>query len=297
VVSAAGRPATTNHTVATSPSASPSPSKPPVSPEQYQQALTTDLTPLGTAFALLAAASTPSEVRSAGDWLQYVVAAAEGKLGLLVAPPAVQTPQYQLVSGLNLLGPTIGSMQKAAAANEVCAGSSALARIAGSSETDLLRDAIKALATTDPVHPYTAPQFLPAATAETNRQLANGTVIKKTTSGPNEFKVVNGLGIDTVVSMQPDGTTASALMFYVRAGQTASVDSIHDGSYTTYLTSGKDWDPTARVFTRDCVYQVLSSSNQFTSTSPNHTIRTLTINPVANGNTGISNVDPGAFPG
>jgi hypothetical protein len=297
LVSAAVRPAATNRAVAVSPSPSPSPSKPPVSPEEYQQALTTDLTPLGPAFAELAATRTPAEIRAAGDKLRDAVGTAENQLGLIVAPPAVRTPHYQLVGDLSLLGSTIGTVQNAAATSEVCAGSSALARVTGSPEAGLLRDAIKALATTDPAHPYTTPAFLPAASAEAERQLANGTVIKKTTKGANELKVVNGDTLDTVVSLQANGTTGSALMFYVRAGQTATVNGIHDGTYTTYLTTGKDWDPTAKVFTRDCSYQVLSGGDDYTSTSRTYTIRTLTLQAATGGNTVASNVDPGAFPG
>lgn len=87
----------------------------------------------------------------------------------------------------------------------------------------------------------------------------------------------NEQSTDAVVSLAPVNSTAAALMMYVRANQTATVDGIHDGSYKLFVTSGSDWDTGTKSFTRSCAYQQLSQVIDLTSSGHLSTVETLNL--------------------
>jgi hypothetical protein len=83
---------------------------------------------------------------------------------------------------------------------------------------------------------------------------------------------------------------------YVQANAAYTLKNIHDGTYNVYYTAGTDWDPNRKLFTKSCEYQQFDNTLQFTTTSTQYTIWSLTMTPVVGGNAQSSDVDPGSYP-
>jgi hypothetical protein len=279
-------------TAAGSPGGSVSPSARPLSPDAYQQTLSTALSSLAAPFAKLATLHSGQAVGSWAFEAEGAFAIAGASLGR-VAPSAAVTPAHKdLVAALGELAVALGNLASHGTARTVCAGSSALWEITTSAAADQVRAAVKELAG------YTVPAFLPDPTPKLNRQLANGTVIKKNTQGANVLKVENKWQHDAVVSYAPANTGSAVVVVYVQGGGTATVSGVHDGVYDLYETNGEDWDADAKQFTRTCTYEKLSSPAQLKSNSRQYTIDTLTLGGGAGGDdrTTGTDADPGSFP-
>ena len=245
-------------------------------------------------FTTLTGAHKPEDVSSSAGGVHDLLAGAITALQAAVPPAAVASAHGDLVSALGSLNGVVFTTASEAYDAKICGGSSALSEITGSPGATQLRAAVKELATADPAHPYTVPAFLPDTTPQQNRQLANGTVIKKSTKGANVFTVENKEQRDAVVSLQPVSTKTAAVMLYIRAGAKAPVSGIHDGSYDIYITTGTDWDPQAKQFTRDCTYEHLDDPGKFTSNARQYSENTLTLS--GGGNAPSTDAEPGEFP-
>jgi hypothetical protein len=255
-----------------------SPSGPPVTPEEYQQALDALGTAVGPGFGRLATARAPVSVDVAATELYAALNNAATRLRSVVPPAPVQAAHRSLVSGLDRLGVEMGGIAYSATVHGLCNGPSALSRAGASVAANGVRNAVGLLATADPAHPYKVAPFLPPA-GDTDRRLANGTVIRKATTGPNALKVVNAFKVDAVVSLVAAGAGTAAVMLYVRAEATATVDGIRDGAYTTHVTTGSDWDPALQEFGRDCVHEPYTESGQTALGSGGVTVLSLTLGP------------------
>jgi hypothetical protein len=278
-------------------SPSSSPTGPPVSPEAYQQALDNFTKALGNGFAGLDGAHTPDAVRQALSTLQSALTSGLYPLKGLFPPDAVRSVHLGLITQLSALNDMIIETMSATSSREICGGSSASSRIARSVAAEGFRTAIQALSTADPAHAYKLAPFLPASAPDANRQLNNGNFIKKPGRGPNTVKVENKFDADLVISLAPAGSKTATLMMYVRAGQTASATSVPDGNYDTYMAKGTDWDPGAKAFTRDCVYEQFSKPSQLTSTSRTYAILTFTLGlKDGSGDLSGTDTDPGSLP-
>jgi hypothetical protein len=286
---------------AASPSVSPSPTGPPLTPEAYQAALDAFTAGLGKGFAGLNDAHTPAAVDAAIGTLHDALVSALLPLKTLFPPDTMREPHRALVAQLKtmgdvMLGTQLGT-QVSAGSSRICGGSSAVADITRSGPADGLRTTIQNLATADPAHAYKMAQFLPPSTPVANRQLGNGNLIKKP-RGVNTVKVENKYPDDVVISMAPAGSKNASLVMYVRSGQTASANSVPDGTYDVFLAKGADWDTGAKAFTRDCGFQKFDETVALKSTSRQYTVETFTLGVTdGGGNLRSGAADPGSFPG
>ncbi|OLE21572.1 MAG: hypothetical protein AUG44_27200 [Actinobacteria bacterium 13_1_20CM_3_71_11] len=160
-------------------SPSPSPTGPPLTPEQYQAALDTFSKTLGNSLANLPGARTPPEVRQVLTAFQTALTSATYPLKTLFPPDAVRSAHQTLVVQLDVLNGLIVDTESATNTRAICAGSSALTNIVGTSTAEMIRTAIQGLSTADPAHQYKLAPFLPASAPAMNRQLNNGNLIKK----------------------------------------------------------------------------------------------------------------------
>jgi hypothetical protein len=88
----------------------------------------------------------------------------------------------------------------------------------------------------------------------------------------------------------------AVLSVYLRGDATTKVTGIRAGAYRIWYTSGIDWDPHARAFTRNCGFVRLKRTFGFRSTATKVTEWTVHLYPASSVNTLMSNVDPTDFP-
>jgi len=279
-----------------SPTASPSPSATPISPPEYQALLAEVDKSVGDAFKKLGKAKNPKAVGAAVDDIESAVERQIRTLSAVTPPANVASAHADLLRGLEDLADSLAETGSAAGAGEVCVGSSALARLSRESSAEEVRAARQALATADPAQPYQVGDFIPKKTSDTNRRLSNGKFLKRTKSGLGQLKIENGGRNDAVINVVRSGSKSPMVSVYVRAKSKFTVTGVRDGVYQIYMTGGKDWDDSAKAFSRDCSFQRFEDSFRFTTTSTQYTIWTITLTPVVGGNARTSDVDPGSFP-
>jgi hypothetical protein len=149
---------------------------------------------------------------------------------------------------------------------------------------------------------YQVGAFLPAETADTDRRRSNGeTVVRSIKGGLGELTIENGGSEDAAVTLTGDETNLPVLTMYVRSGESFTAKEIPDGAYQIYITSGRDWDENARLFTRECQFYKFDEPAGFTTTSDttgySSTAYKITLTPVPGGDASVSPVDPESFPG
>jgi hypothetical protein len=179
----------------------------------------------------------------------------------------------------------------------VCGGSSALALIGESAAAAETRAAAHALSTADPTRAYHIGTALPASTPQANRRLASGTLIKSPAGGSGRLTISNGGTTDAAVTLVTAQSTKPTLTVYVRASSSYTVSRIKDGQYEIYVTSGTDWDPTTKAFTRNCGFAQFDQPAQFNTPSRPSTQYSITLTPAAANNAKMSKVNPDSFPG
>ena len=110
------------------------------------------------------------------------------------------------------------------------------------------------------------------------------------------MNVDNTSSVDSVFSMKLDGATTATVMAYSRKGEKTTISGIPDGTYQAYVTSGVDWDPNLKAFTRSCHYgQVGGDTPTFKSNASSYTVVSLTLHPVV-GVDGGGGLDSADFP-
>ncbi|SCL25777.1 hypothetical protein [Micromonospora inyonensis] len=275
------------------PSVAPSPSAAPMTPDQYQTVLTSTDQALTTGFRTLAAAKSPTAVRTAASNLATTAGTQHQALDDVVPPASVATAHDTLVDALDdlaaaLTGTGTGTSGRA------CLGPAAVARVSRETAADQLRAAAQALATADPTRAYQVGSFVPKETKDGNRRLGNGSYVKRTKGGLGQLKIDNG-GADAVISIVRGKTAVTRV--YVRSKSTFTVRGVRDGTYQIFMTSGKDWDARNKAFSRDCDFEKFDDPLTFSTTSRTYTSWTLSLTPVVGGNASTSSVDPDQFPG
>jgi hypothetical protein len=287
----------------TDPSPTPSATAgPPVSPEEYQQVLAAIEAELKGGFQALAQARKPAAVHDAAQALESSTRSAASRLGATEPPAAAHDLHQQVAEGLSSLSTELGKIASGAESANYCTGSPAMAELSQSAAVSGLREKAKALATVDPGHAYKLGSFLPPPSAEANRRLGNGALIKKAAkSGSGKLKISNGGTVDAVINVVPARSKTATTMVYVRASGEYTLSGIRDGTYEVYLATGEDWDGAAKSFTRSCDYSKFDDPFPFTtkavSGGTQYTIWSITLTPVVGGNARTSDVDPGSFPG
>lgn len=267
----------------------------------YEQVLTGIDKGLESDFQRLNSARTSPAVSAAVTATEGDVARDLTLLQRSVPPPRFKTGSAAMISAVRGFDTALVGAASAASVGQVCAGTSAVALISRYAATARLQSAEAQLSAVDPAHLLHLGSFLPPVTADTNRRLANGTLIKRASpSGLGEMKVDNSGGsADAVVSLvSSNGVTAAAV--YVRARSSATVHGIHDGAYQVYVTDGSDWETPENLFARNCDFQKFNQSVDFrTKISGNttgYTFYDVKITPTVNGNATESKVPPARFP-
>ena len=287
-------------TVRTAGGRSPSPPVRPVTPEAYQDALTTADTRLAAALQPVSAARTPSATGNAVDGLRDTLLSQTSALRELAPPAALRAAHDALVDAMREYLVELGTIGPLVDEHRICTGVSAIAKISSASTATALRTAAQDLGTADAAHQYKFGTFLPAVTPDTFRQLANGTFLKKDNrGGSGMFKLENKSHTDTVVSLAPSGGKAALFVLYVRAGSTSTASGIKNGSYDIYLSGGVDWEPAIGAFTRNCTFEKFTDPIQYKATATRYQQWTFTLGGGGGeGNdAGSAEIDPADLPG
>jgi hypothetical protein len=266
-----------------------------MAPAAYQQVLTALNAKLTSDFRRLNSARTPSAVSSASSTAGTDASSGLSQLQGVVPPVPLEAAHAALISALSNFGNDLQGAATAAGNSQVCTGPSATAMISRGNGSAQLRSAAAQLTAADPAHPAQVGTFLPPATADTSRRLANGTLIKDSTGGGlGTLNIANGGGTDATISLVLRRAHTATIAVYIRRRSSYTVTGIDDGSYQVYVTSGRDWD--RHRFTRTCDFQKFDQDLNYTTTSSEYTTYHITLTPIQGGTATISPVDPGQFP-
>jgi hypothetical protein len=270
-----------------------------MSPSSYQKALTAFDTQLARQVQALGRARTPTAAGRRISAMLVALYKAKASLESLDPPVGAQSAHDALLNAVEVLAGDLASAETAAASRKVCTGSTAAALISRTDGAHRMRLASTKIANLDRSHRYQVGSFLPRGKPDPNRRLANGTQLRHSTDGLGELKIINGYRADTVVSLVRGSAHKPVLAVYVRGGARTTVYGIGDGGYHVFLTSGQDWDPKLRVFTRNCAYERLDDTFTYTTTrtatGTRYDVGELKLN-VHGGNVTSSDFDPDAFP-
>jgi len=278
---------------AATPSSSPSPTAQAVSTAEYAATLSSDETTLESKMNALAGAATITSVQGAAmdlsTALQYYSDHLRG-----LAPAGDTGFNKDLADALATLGGEVESISTSAGTHTLCAGSPAVATLSTSSAADVFRSAVKEVTAASPSYVFGG--FLPPPTNGTNRRLTNGQQIKKASGGSGQLTAENQGDKDAVLTLAADNSNSATAVFYVQAGQKATVKGIKDGSYHVYIASGSDWDGNLREFTVDCKTSENTDAMAFTTTRNTYSEWTLTFGITSGGTDPLTPVDPSQVP-
>jgi hypothetical protein len=275
-----------------------SPSAKPMTPEAYQDALTTADTKLTDALKPVREARVPGTTSTAVGGLRTVLLSETTRLGDLTPPAAMRDAHDALMKAMRDFTIAVADVFTLVDDRRICAGVSAMAKITSMPTAATLRNAVQDLGTADSAHQYKFGAFLPAAAADEFRQLANGTYLKKVSGGgSNRFKLENKSASDAVVSLVPTGGAPALFILYVRGNATSTASGIKNGTYDVFLSQGVDWEPAISAFTRNCSYEKFTQTLTFKATSTRYEQWTITLGGAGSGNEApTDDIDPNAFP-
>jgi hypothetical protein len=134
-----------------------------------------------------------------------------------------------------------------------------------------------------------------AATESAAARPANGRILYRGISGGlGRLTIKNGLKRDGVVTLVRGGK--KAISVYVRAGRTATVRNIKDGTYRIFFTTGYRYSVSKKRFTRSATYQRFRNILRFRTYGNQYTIYQLTLHQIVGGNARTDHVNPRNFP-
>lgn len=113
--------------------------------------------------------------------------------------------------------------------------------------------------------------------------------------------MTNRLGYDAAFVIAKN-STPKVPQFGVYIGKYSSykISGIPDGTYILYYTYGKDWDGDLKQFTRPVAYLRFDETMDYTTETKGdyyyYTIYSVTLNPLADGNTIALDVGESGFP-
>lgn len=274
-----------------------SPSPVPVSTDAYRHDLAALDAAVAPGFAQLRGAHTPTAVTQAITTISDGLASQIAALRLIEPPVAVRDAHAIFLDALSTLASDVQGAGASAGSQELCGGSSALSTIGRSPGATQTRTAVKQLAAAAAAQPYRVGAWLPTASPPQTRRTANGTYIKAPTRGGlGKLKITNGGAADAAITLAPAAGGKAVITVYVRAKGTFTAGRIADGAYAIFVTTGSDWDSGAHAFTRDCDYSKFDSTAAFRTTATTYTQYSISLTPVAGGDTTTSGVDPDSFP-
>ncbi len=273
--------------------------QPQGSPDAYRQALATAGNQVSTALAGVASAKSLKALTERLDKAEQVSRGAAEQLGQVTPPDDVRAEHADLVQALEQLNGDLGVLRGAVEGRELCASPAVMARLSRADGLAAVRDASRALAAKGGAQSYKLDLPVPAAPREQNRRLPNGQFVRQgSRTGRGELTTDNHSHRDTAVTLAVGKRPAFTV--YVRNRAKDKVSGIRDGTYQIYYTTGVDWDPKMRAFTRQCTFERFDDAFKFkttrTATQVEWTTWTITLNPVSGGNASTSEVDPKDFP-
>jgi hypothetical protein len=270
----------------------------PVSVQEYGTALANALQPLGSALQDLNKAKAYKGLGARVTAVEKAAAQAATTLGQVTPPPEVAAEHPRLVSALQQFDGELRGLGTDISERDLCTGSVVRDKLGQSDGTAALRTAMTPLPAKLPGVALTL--TLPDANTKSASRPANGHFVRSNSrAGRGTLSINNDGGSeDAVVTLAKGGKAAVSV--YVREAKKYTVTGVNDGKYTTFFTSGTDWDPQAKAFGRHCTFQRFDDPMSF------HTIRTatqirwrtwkITLHKVVGGNASTSDVDPDEFP-
>ncbi|RJL32575.1 hypothetical protein [Bailinhaonella thermotolerans] len=263
-----------------------------LSPEAYREALTAAGEPVGSAMGEVARARSVKNVARRLGEAHKAAGQALDRLRGVTPPQEFKAEHDGLVDELQRYHTEIASVREAADGREVCAPSSALGRLGGTEAAAGLRKAAAALGAKAGRE---LPLRVPAAAKEKNRRLAHGQALRRPGNrGLGELTVDNGNAKDAVVTLTRGKKTA--FTFYVHKKRKFKLTGIPDGNYRLFFTSGGDWDPKYRGFTRDCSFEKFDEPFPFKTTATAYDTWSITLHAVSDGKAETSEAEPDDFP-
>jgi hypothetical protein len=132
---------------------------------------------------------------------------------------------------------------------------------------------------------------------------ATGTAItNKIKGGRGQLTIENGNDRDAVLLLaKSSAPTKAVLAVYLRAGRSATIKNIKDGTYVVFFSLGKRWDSRTKAFTNEVDRSRFQDTIRFkttrTATMITWSTWTLTLQAVVGGTAPTQDVGEGDFPG
>jgi hypothetical protein len=270
----------------------------PLAAPDYQALLASIDAAMNPPMQQIVTAHTLAEVRTGAAALAAAAQTGYATLTAATPPKAASSAHESVVRAFSQFQDIADDTSSATRSGAVCSASAAVPKLTNSPAATALRAAATDLAAVDPASPFKVGSWLPSATPEQSRKLANGAFVKKgTRNGSGQLKIDNSGGSkDVSMSLATAGAKTTAFAVYVRSGSSYTVTGIKDGTYDVYMTSGTDWDPVGPGFSRDCGFSKFDDTLAFKTTSGQYTIWTLTLKASAAGNARTAEVNPDDFP-
>jgi hypothetical protein len=268
-------------------------------PETYRQALAAAGAPVSAALAGLAGTTALAVLSDRLARAEQATGAAADQLDQVSPPGDVLSEHLDLVQALRVLDSDLGEVRAAVDGHQLCAAGAVLARLGKLEGLSAVREASATLAARSGAQGYKLDIAAPPTPAEQNRRLPNGSFVRPgIRSGKGELTIDNGSDEDTLVTLAVGGRPSISV--YVHTHARTKVTGIRDGAYQLYFTTGADWDPRARAFTRDCGFERFDDTFKFTTTRSATQIQwttwSVSLEPVVGGTARTSDVDPSSFP-
>ena len=279
---------------ADAPSATSAPEPPTATPAEYQGALTALDDRLSGARDELRRHRAPAGLPEAISALRAQVDGGRGALAAVVPPATVTAAHEELDTALLDLSFELTSLESAAAAQEVCAGDSAIRRLGDSDAAAAVREASARLAESDPLEEYTVGAFVPAPDKQRNRRGRNGDLRRGRRGGAGRLEITGSPDYDSLLKLRVKKRGIRNV--YVRRNASVTVESLPDGTYEIYLAQGRDWSDADNRFTRECSFSVFDDKLTFETTSTQYTIYQLELLESFFGNATSTTLDPDDFP-
>jgi hypothetical protein len=273
---------------------------PPASPAAYRQLLATVGAPVSTALAGVTEAKSLTALTSRLLRAERVTGQAAERLSQTAPPEDLRAEHADVVQAFRRLHGDLGGLRDAVEGRELCASSVVMARLGKSDGLAAVHDAGKALTNRGRAQGYVFGLLVPPTSNEQNRRLSNGQLVRPgSRTGRGELTVDNGGGSrDAVITLAVGKRPAFSV--YVRKHAKHTVGGIRDGTYRVYYTTGTDWDPKARAFTRGCAFERFDDTFKFETTHTATRVEwvewTVTLQPVSGGTARTSDVHPNDFP-
>ncbi|MEU4301575.1 hypothetical protein [Kitasatospora aureofaciens] len=267
------------------PSATPTAGATPFGP-----VLSKNIDPVNAALAQISGVKSLGEFDGVLSTLDTAAHEASRALNVADAPAAAAEDRHDLANALSVLQEDVANVRGAIKARDVCALSSAEAKLGDSQGLASVSTLLAKLSAVG----YSASLSVPPLPKQQSRSLDNGTMVSKgKLRGEGVFKVDNGGKVDAVVSLVLNGKAVHSV--FVAKGQKASVEGVEDGTYDVYVSEGADWDSATKAFTQNCAFTKFEDNFPY-ETGSTSTSWEITLQPVADGNAKTNDVDPNSFP-